>query len=120
MLQLAEFKKRVTEAVVTPMLAYMEECGEECEYKRKDVAKCEKLVLEYLTSLSRLKTPDDPKIMKRVKKLVLALNQLNARTEYSLIETCEREELWEIIQDAAGASGLNEEYDDVTEEWREW
>ena len=31
MLQLAEFKKRVTEAVVTPMLAYMEECGEECE-----------------------------------------------------------------------------------------
>lgn len=120
MLKLAEFKERITETIVTPMLVYMEECGEECEFKKKDVTKCEKLVLNYLTSLSRLKKPDDVKIMERVKKLVLALNKLNVRTEYSLIETCEREALWKIIQDAAIASGLKEEYDDVTEEWREW
>jgi hypothetical protein len=55
-----------------------------------------------------------------VKKVVLSLNRLNEKTEYSLIETDARESIWEIIQNSAVARGLKDVPDDVTEEWREW
>ena len=120
MLNLTEFKERVEEEIVDSMLDFMEVCGEDCGYTKKDVTKCGELVVDYLTSLSKLKNPNDAEIMKQVKKLVLALNKLNEKTDYSLIETEERESLWEIIQDAAVASGLQDCPDDVTGEWREW
>lgn len=62
----------------------------------------------------------DEKILKQVKKTVLALNKLNERTDYCLLETDEREALWEIFQNSAVACGLRETDGDVTEEWREW
>ena len=58
--------------------------------------------------------------MEQVKNLVLALNRLNEKTDYSLIETDARECIWEIIQSSAVECGLREASEDVTEEWREW
>ena len=58
--------------------------------------------------------------MKEVKEVVIALNKLNAKTDYSIIETMEREAIWEIIQTSAVECGLSNPSDDITEEWREW
>ena len=71
-------------------------------------------------ALDELENPADEDIMAEVENVVVALNELNANTDDMLIETVEREAIWEIIQDAAVECGLEEEYDDVTEEWREW
>ena len=101
------------------MLDYMSE-DEDCGYSKKDVKKCERVLLKYLAKLNRLKNPTDETIMEQVKTVVLALNKLNEKTEYSLIETDAREDIWQIIQDSAVECGLSSATEDVTEEWREW
>lgn len=113
------YKKQVKENVVVPMLDYMSE-DEDCDYSKKEVKKCERLLLKYLDRLSKLSNPTDELIMKQVKNLVLALNKLNDKTDYSLIETDAREEICQIIQYSAVECGLSPSIEDVTEEWREW
>lgn len=112
------YEKRVKENVVAEMLSFMSEG--DCGYSKKDVAKCESLLLEYLCQLSKLENATDELIMAQVKKLVLALNKLNDKTDYCLIETDAREEICQIIQDSAVECGLSSPVEDVTEEWREW
>lgn len=59
-------------------------------------------------------------IYNSVKKLVLALNKLNARHD-SMIETLEREELCDFIDKIIRATGLEVAAGtDLTEPWREW
>lgn len=97
----------------------MNDC-EDCGFAQKDIAKCETLILEYLVALESITEPTNKAIMKHVKKLVLALNKLNEKTDYCLLETEERESIWEIIQNSAVECGLVNPEDDITEEWREW
>ena len=113
------YKKQVKENVVTAMLDYMSE-DEDCGYSKKDVQKCELLLLDYLDKLDCLTNPTEKLIMEHVKKVVLALNKLNDKTDCCLIETDAREEIWQIIQDSAVECGVSPTIEDVTEEWREW
>ncbi len=112
-------KENLKNEVITPMTEYLSE-EPDCGFSKRDIAKCEDILLKYLSSLDGIKKPDDKKIMKEVKKAVLALNKLNKKTHYSIIETMEREAIWEIIQTAAVECGLTDPADDITEEWREW
>lgn len=113
------YKERVKENVVAAMYEYMRE-DEDCGYSKKDVQKCESLLLEYLDELFKPANSTDELIMAQVKKLVLALNKLNDKTDCCLIETDAREEIWQIIQDSAVERGLSAPSEDITEEWREW
>lgn len=113
------YKKKVKENVISVMLGYMSE-DEDCGYSKKDVKTCERLLLEYLDKLGNLSNPTDEVIMEQVKKVVLALNKLNDKTDCSLIETDAREEIWLIIQGSAIECGLTPYTEDITEEWREW
>lgn len=55
-----------------------------------------------------------------VKRVVRSLNRLNARHE-GFIETMEREELCEFINETVRATGLETvQHADLTEEWRQW
>ena len=101
------------------MTEFINDC-EDCGFTQKDIAKCEALILEYLVALESITEPANKEIMKHVKKLVLALNKLNEKTDYCLLETEERESIWEIIQNSAVECGLTNPEDDITEEWREW
>ena len=47
-----------------------------------------------------------------IKRTTLALNDLNSRTNYSLIETWEREQICEAILQASSAKGYNEASED--------
>ena len=114
-----KYKNQLQETVVIPMTEFMNEC-DDCDFTQKDIAKCEALILDYLAALEGITEPTDKEIMKYVKKLVLALNKLNEKTDYSLLETEEREAIWEIIQNSAVECGLSDPEDDITEEWREW
>lgn len=116
------FKLEVNETVIRPMLAYMRECAGDggCGFSVFHVLKCKRLIFAYLKTLSRMKAPTDAEIMEAVKNLVLALNELNEKAEYALLETEERENICDIIQRSAEECGLLQEIDDVTEEWRDW
>ena len=119
-MDIKKYRSQLAEEVITPMTEYLEEDGECCGFSKKDIAKCEDIITKYLSNLASIKKTDDKKIMKEVKAVVIALNKLNKKTHYSLIETMEREAIWEIIQTAAVECGLTNPTDDITEEWREW
>lgn len=118
-MNVAQFKEKTTEIAVNPMIEFIEEWGAE-GYTREDVRKCEALIHDYLDTLGTMSEPTDASIMEQVKCLVLALNELNEATDYSLIETDAREAIWEVIQNSAVACGLQDVPEDVTEEWRDW
>lgn len=115
----SKYLAQTTETVVTPMLEMIAEFGAE-DYSKRHVKKCERLIHSYLKKLGAMSKPTNDAIMKQVKKLVLALNKLNEATDYALIETGEREAIWEIIQHSAIECGLTDASDDITEEWRDW
>lgn len=113
------YQAKTTEIVVNPMIEFIEEWGAD-GYTVEDVRKCETLIYRYLDALANLSPVTDADIMEQVKILVLALNDLNEETDYSLIETEAREAIWEVIQTSAVDCGLQNVPDDVTEEWRDW
>lgn len=118
-MDIAEYKDRIHEQVIVPMLEFMaDDDFEDCS--REHVQTCERLLNDYVTALAALTQPTDQAIMQLVKSVVLALNELNEETDYALIETEEREAIWEIIQDSAVECGLKDPPDDITEEWRDW
>lgn len=118
-MNLNQYKEQVLETVVDSMLSFMED-WEDCRYSADDVETCKSLIYEYLEALAAMTEPSDEAIMAEVKTLVLALNDLNEKVDYCLIETGEREDICEVIQSSAIDCGLKEYGDDITEEWREW
>lgn len=76
-----------------------------------------KLIKDYLGQLENVDSKDEA--MKIVEKTVLALNDLNEKCEYELIETDQREDIAEIIILAGNPKGFNSRDEDITEDWRE-
>ena len=113
------FQEKTAENVVKLLIDFIEEWGGE-GYTVEDVRKCEARIHRYLDALAALNPVTDEAIMEQVKILVLALNDLNEETDYALIETEAREAIWEVIQTSAGACGLQNAPEDVTDEWRDW
>ena len=112
-----EWTKR-RDQLITGMTEYM--ADGDVGYAQEHVDRCAEIVDAYMASLRALAAPDQVAIMQFVQTAVLQLNELNEVTEGALIETGEREALWELIQTAAVDSGLVTTEEDITEEWREW
>ena len=109
-MSLEDLKNSLGEDVLTSMYEYL--------IPEEDVKTCEEILLEFIDALSRA---DENKeiIMGQVKETVLALNVLNEKCEYELIETDQREDICKFIITAVNVAGLKTD-EDVTEEWREW
>ena len=119
-MDIAKFKTMLSDSIIDNMLEFMEDCGEDAGFTREDVDKCGEILTHYLESLAALADPDDQQIMDCVEQAVLALNELSEETDYAMIETEERESIWELIQTSAVECGLQDPADDITEQWREW
>ena len=121
-MDISKFKTMLAENVIGNMVSYMEffDEEEECPFTKEDVETCGDILSGYLDSLAALTFPTDQQIMECVKQAVLAINKLNEDTDYAMIETEERENIWELIQTSAVDCGLQEVSDDITEQWREW
>ena len=118
-MDIAALKEKTAEIVIGPMIEYQQEIEDE-GYTREHIDRCQALIHEYLDALDELEEPTDAAIMAQVETLVLALNDLNEETDYAMIETVEREAIWEVTQEAAVAAGLQDVPEDVTEQWRDW
>jgi len=98
------------------MITYMKSA--EPPYTMDDIDSCEKILKVYLVDINASKNKEQG--MEIVKATVINLNALNVKTEESLIETSEREQIAEIIILASSRKGYNTVDEDITEEWREW
>ena len=113
--QNAEIKK-ISENLKSGMIDYIE--PGETEYTEKDVEACMTLLNNFLDEISE--SDSKKQGMLCVKKVVLALNDLNEKCEYELIETDQREQIAEIIILGGYVRGYNARREDITEDWREW
>lgn len=111
--------KEAVDEIADEMKMFIED--EDCGFTKKDIKACQKLLYDYIDALDKISAaPSDTLIMEQVKIVVEALNRLNEKTDYALVETEEREMIWEVIQGGAVDCGLQEVTDDITEEWRDW
>lgn len=104
---------------VMPTVLWRERMGEGDDmFSEEAIAASEKALHKYISSLKSLKNPTEKAILKKVKEVVIEFNRLNEEYDY-FIETLEREELYEFIDEKAREAGLEPD-EDITEEWREW
>lgn len=118
-----KYKEKIIVNVIDEMLSFLqsvEEDGGDAGFTEDDVEECKEILFDYVDALAELDEPADREILAEVEAAVTALNEINENTDFALIETAEREAICEIIGEAAEECGLEEEYDDITEEWREW
>jgi len=66
-----------------------------------------------------LECEDEEDFLALVDIYVQLVNRINEESDYELIETDEREQLYQFIVDAGLARGFDFDYD-ITEEYREW
>ena len=121
-MDIIKFRTMLNNSVTGKMIEYLEffDEDEERPFTKDDVEKCGEILSRYLDSLAALTLPTDQQILECVKQAVLELNKLNEDTDYSMIETDERENIWNLIQTSAVECGLHNPIDDITEQWREW
>ena len=81
-------------------------------YNEKDVRKCISIIDKFLIDIKNSKSKEDGLLI--VKNTVLQLNNINKKTNFSLIETMERENIAEIINLAGYEKGYNAKDEDVT------
>lgn len=87
-------------------------------FTEEAIVASEKALQQFVDGLKALDNPTDEEIMEKVEEVVTEFNRLNEEYDY-FIETMEREELYEFIDEKAREAGLESD-EDVTEEWREW
>ena len=107
---------KMTSNLKASMVAYMQ-TGQP-SYTMDDINTCETILKQYLSDIMASKSKKEG--MEIVEDVVLRLNGLNRKTQETLIETDEREQIAEIIILAASRKGYNTKNEDITEEWREW
>lgn len=93
--------------------------GEQADYSDADVNKCGTILDNLLAQLQATTYGDKNAVKRIIEQAVLALNYLNNNCSQSLIETDQREQICEVIMQAAAAAGVGDG-EDLTEEWREW
>lgn len=108
--------KEISERLKEGMIEFIE--PGETAYSKTDVETCMNLISDYLNKVENASSKDET--MKIVEKTVLALNDLNEKCEYELIETDQREDIAEILILAGNLKGFNSRDEDITEDWREW
>ncbi|MGO1068296.1 hypothetical protein [Lysobacter sp. CA199] len=110
--------------ILDGMRSYMEDLaqdGADAGYNVGDIDECERIIDRFLDAArAAAESGDRTAAHASVRRIVLALNALNARCGYNLIETDQREGLCELILSAAADAGAIAGEEDITETWREW
>jgi hypothetical protein len=99
---------------------HLDEFEDQEIFTEKGIADVERLLEAFELGLQNVDTGDREKILDAVKQVVLNLNAASKRHP-GMIETGEREDLWEFISAAALDAGLEIPFgEDITLPWREW
>lgn len=109
--QIITIKERLREGMIDFI-------SEDTAYSEEDVKQVMRILDNYLEEQNNTQSKEES--LSLVKTTVEALNDLNEKAEFELIETEQREDICEIIIRAGYLRGFNDEDDDVTGEWRDW
>jgi hypothetical protein len=91
--EIVKYKTRTIEGMKSYMQSFLDD-DDDTGYTDKDIFKCQTILDNFLKSLTE--SPLDNKeifVMNLVKKTVIALNKLNEKCDFCLIETDQREDI---------------------------
>jgi hypothetical protein len=108
--------KKIYESLKIGMLNFIQ--PDVTEYTKSDVENCISLIDNYLDEISKSNSKEDGILS--AKRVVFALNKLNEKCEYELIETEQKEQITDIIILAGHLKSYNGRNEDITEKWRKW
>lgn len=103
--------------IVENMIAFQSMAGSFDETMKKHIDHFSEFAYAFYTSAMKSISQED--YLRIVKDFVIELNQLNELTDYALIETDEREQIYLLIDYVSKKRGYIFEYD-ITEDVREW
>jgi len=96
------------------------EDDDEPAYLASDVLECDKVLTDFIDTLSESSSHTDYAwVVSQVEAVVKELNVLNAKHAAQLIETDQREDICALIDLVMQNAGHKIE-EDITEQWREW
>ena len=107
----------IIESIVKDMMEFQQDCGEYNGAIKEAIDLFSKL--SYMFYKKAYESKDEKDYLKCVKEYVLGINVINEYTDYSLIETVERELICNFIDEVSQAKELYYNYD-ITENYREW
>lgn len=95
-----------------------ENISDKSSVKNWHVNQCINSIQRCLKRMDRCKT--EKHAYRNIARSVLSLNVINWAARGELIYTMEREDIAEILNDAAILKGLNPSHEDMTEDFRTW
>lgn len=105
------------DVIIQSITAYQKLAASYSKKMKKLIDKLSRELNAFESNLKKVKTEADYLIL--VKKLVLSINKINEQSDFGLIETVEREDLYSYIESVSTKLGFAFDYD-ITEEYREW
>ena len=122
-MELKRYKKRLDDEIIEPLIE-KRNSDDDCGFNSRQVMEVRKLVIKYAKTLSKLKGKEE-KILKQMKKLIYAINKVNRKSDYCMLEGGKNDtesisyKLCYFIEDIAIDAGYPEITEDITERWRE-
>ena len=122
-MELKQYKKRLDDEIIEPLIE-KRNSDDDCGFNSRQVMEVRKLVIKYAKTLSKLKGKEE-KILKQMKKLIYAINKVNRKSDYCMLEGGKNDtesisyKLCYFIEDIAIDAGYPEITEDITEPWRE-
>ena len=122
-MELKQYKKRLDDEIIEPLIE-KRNSDDDYGFNSRQVMEVRKLVIKYAKTLSKLKGKEE-KILKQMKKLIYAINKVNRKSDYCMLEGGKNDtesisyKLCYFIEDIAIDAGYPEITEDITERWRE-
>jgi hypothetical protein len=111
-----DFLRKVKSKLLEQMRQYKRDAG--ASYDEPDVQRCGEILDQLAAALTTASSREEA--LKCVRTAVLNLNALNSSSGGDLIETDQREMIYEFIIKTCALRGFSDADEDVTLEWREW
>ena len=113
--ELDETKKELLQG----MLRYIED-DDDPPYTSSDVEECGAILDQFISEVMESEEKGNFDWVKsKVKELILVLNAFNEKHKRTIIETDQREGIYDLISKVMEGAGHHVS-EDITEEWREW
>jgi len=110
---------RIRESALIQMRNYLV-ISNTLDYSELEIKEVDNILLEYYNDIYCAFIINTTDYLPYVQEIVRKFNTLNMQTNYSIIETIERELLCDYIIKTTIRFGFLKDYSDITFAWREW
>lgn len=103
--------------IIASIVEYQQSAEQLDKQMKKHIQKLSDALYDFDSKASKSKSESE--YLECVKEVVISLNKINEDSDFALIETVEREDIYTYIEFVSTRQGYSFDYD-ITEAYREW